>query len=67
MESEPHSGRPSISRNEEVIDKVRKKVLEDRSLRLLEIATYVEYAWAWLIPGMGNIRPAGRVRPLKGF
>ena len=37
MESDP-SGRPSTSRNEEAMDQVREKVLEDRRLTVREIA-----------------------------
>ena len=36
MESEARSGRPSTSRNEEVIEKVRQIVMEDRRLALRE-------------------------------
>ena len=38
MESDPRSGRPSTSRNEEAMDQVREKVLEDRRLTVREIA-----------------------------
>ena len=37
VESEARSGRPSTSRNEEVIEKVRQIVMEDRRLTLREI------------------------------
>ena len=37
MDSETGSGRPSTSRNEEVIEKVRQIVMEDRRLTLREI------------------------------
>ena len=39
--SDPHLGRPSTSRKEEVIDQVRKKVLEDRHLTVQEIVAEV--------------------------
>ena len=38
VESDPRSGRPSTSRNEEAMDQVREKVLEDRRLTVREIA-----------------------------
>ena len=41
VESDPHLGRPSTSRKEEVVDQVRKKVLEDRHLTELEIVAEV--------------------------
>ena len=41
MESDHRSGRPSTSRNEEVIDQVRKKVLEDCRLTVQEIVAEV--------------------------
>ena len=41
MESDPRSGRPSTSRKEEVIDQVRKKVLEYRRLTVQEIVAEV--------------------------
>ena len=41
MESEARSGRPSTSRNEEVIEKVRQIVIEDRRLTLREIVEEV--------------------------
>ena len=36
VESEARSGRPSTSRNEEMIEKVRQIVMEDRRLMLKE-------------------------------
>ena len=41
VESDPRSGRPSTSRNVEVMDQVREKVLEDRRLTVQEIVTEV--------------------------
>ena len=38
VESDPHLGRPSTSRNEEVITKVRKIVHNNRRLTVREIA-----------------------------
>ena len=42
MESEPRSGRPCTSRNEEVKDQVREEVLNDRRVTVREIAVEVE-------------------------
>jgi len=42
VESEPHSGRPSTSRNKVIKDEILKKVLEDRRLTVRDIATKVE-------------------------
>ena len=41
MESKARSGGPSTSRNEEVIEKVRQIVMEDRHLTLREIVEEV--------------------------
>ena len=41
MESEPRSGRPCTSRNEEVKDEVREEVLNDRRVTVREIAVDV--------------------------
>ena len=41
VESETRSGRPSIGRNEEVIERIRKLVMEDRRLTLREIVEEV--------------------------
>ena len=42
VESEACSGRPFTSRNEEMIEKVRQIVMEDRRLALREIVEEVE-------------------------
>ena len=42
VESEARSGRPSTSRNEDVIEKVHQIVMEDRRLTLREIVEEVE-------------------------
>ena len=41
VESDHRSGRPSTSRNNEVMDQVREKVLEDRRITIQEIAVEV--------------------------
>ena len=41
VESDPRSGRPSTNRKEEVMDQVRKKVLENRRLTVQEIVAEV--------------------------
>lgn len=41
VNSEPRSGRPSTSRNDEVIDQVRVLVMEDRRITVRELATEV--------------------------
>ena len=41
VESESHSGRPSTSRNDEVIDQVQTLVMQDRRVTIRELADEV--------------------------
>ena len=62
MESKARSGRQSTSRNEELMDRLREKVIEDRNLWVQEIVTDVKIDLAQFISSQLKICFLGKCR-----
>jgi len=46
IEDQPHSGRPSSSRNDEIIAKIREKLNEDRCYTIDELSEVTGVSWS---------------------